>query len=295
MALYDDPSGAMAQALSAVWQSEAVAVARVGAPGEQHVLRRCTDRAAIRAVAEALRDRRLYIADGHHRYETALFYRDERVAQSVAAAGEDAAWNFVLMLLIDFNDPGLVVLATHRLVRGMDEPQLRAVLTTLEHWFEVEPLGRGHLEDATVRWLSAPTGHAGAVRGAALALYLRGELFRLTLRAASGWEASLARDRTDAWRSLDVAMADTLVLGRACGIGEQDRAAGEAIGYTRDAHEAVARVDQGSCQLAVLLRPTPVTQVRAVADAGDKMPQKSTYFYPKPMTGLVLHGLDERR
>lgn len=292
MVLYEDVGGSVSEALSAAWASPPVASIEAGDPGEKHRLRRCTDASALRGVAAALRGQPLYIADGHHRYETALCYRDERRAAAGQDAAPDAAWNFIMMLLIRFDDPGLVVLGTHRLVRGVQPARLATLPEVLEQWCRVERLPASACTEATLRSLLAATAQAGGSSERLFLLCLGRDLYRVTLNEGMTWTDGASLHRSAAWQALDVALADTLVLERGCGLGEREREQGEQVAYTQDPLDAVERVRRGSFQLAVLLGSTPASQLRAVADAQDRMPQKSTYFYPKPMTGLVLHELE---
>jgi uncharacterized protein (DUF1015 family) len=230
----------------------------------------------------ALSDWALYIADGHHRYETALRYRDERRAGGSGAA--DAGYEYVLAYLVAMDDPGLVVLPTHRCVPAgrIDPARLDALLAErFDVWARPVP---GPEPDALGPVL-AELRERGAER-MTIAIYRPGELLLASPRPdAARW---LPPDRAPAWQALDVAQLESLLLQPL--LGPQ---VPEELSYTRDAAEAVRAVVSGQAAFAALLNPTTPRQIAAVADAGERMPQKSTYFYPKPSTGLVFHVLDE--
>jgi uncharacterized protein (DUF1015 family) len=222
----------------------------------------------------------LYIADGHHRYETALRYRDERRAQRADSATR--GYDYVLTYLVAMDHPGLLVLPTHRCLPAgrVDDAALDALLSER---FEREPYGldgSGALGGVLAEMARR------ADRRTTFALYRPGGLELLQPRPdASRW---LPADRDAAWRALDVAQIESLLLGPLLG-----PAAAEDLTYTRDAAEAASLVDRGQAAYAVLLNPTRPEQIAAVADVGERMPQKSTYFYPKLSTGLVFHPLDD--
>lgn len=241
--------------------------------------------AHIEAISAATAPRTLYIADGHHRYETALAYRDERRA----AHGDDpdAAYNYIAMSLVAFDDPGLVVLPTHRVVSGVSPAATDDLPGRLAGLFDLEPVALPERTEQAIRraLAEAPVG----VRYAFL-LYDGRQVWRVTGGPAA--EAALPRDRSAAWRALDLAALHELVFARALGVPAER--AEELVGFTRDVPGAFAEVDAGRAGVAAFVRSTGVEQLRAVADAGDKMPQKSTYFYPKFPAGLVINRLDVR-
>jgi len=227
----------------------------------------------------ALASRSLYVADGHHRYETALRYRDERRA----AGGGAGEYDYVLSYLVAIDDPGLLVLPTHRCLPadGVDRRRLEALVAER---FESEAQGLDSGDGMAVGAVLRELARRGE-RGTAFALYKSGGFRFLTPRA--GADRWLPAERDAAWRALDVAQLESLLLEPLLG-----PAAPERLTYTRSATEAVGLVDSGAASGAFLLNPSPPAQIAAVADAGERMPQKSTYFYPKLPTGLVFHLLD---
>ena len=240
--------------------------------GTLHRLWRVSDPDAIAAVQAATADAELLIADGHHRYETMQAY-----AKEVGGAGEH---RYILMCLVALEDPGLTVFPTHRLVKGLDERQRQALRTALERDFDIVEVAESDLAPAPGTCplqLGYFDGH-------------HGRPLRLTLKDQSIADAAL-RDRSEAYRHLDTGVLETLLLKGALGMSDDDIAHFNGMFYARDTAEALATVRSGDYDAAFLMRPTPVEQVREVAAAGENMPPKSTYFFPKLLTGLLLNPL----
>ncbi|HKT40028.1 MAG TPA: DUF1015 family protein, partial [Ktedonobacterales bacterium] len=203
---------------------------------------------------------------------------------------DDDAVNFTLMGLSALNDPGLVVLPTHRILRDLDAARLSALDETLAAHFASEPLA-GESAD----WMRALAAAGEAGTAFVLVRPDGARLIRLNDAGATAMRDVRGEDvgASDAWRTLDVAVLHALVLDAALGVTPAAVRAGEHVSYTRDA-EAVAtavRAGNDGAQLAALLNATPPAAIRDVARAGDRMPQKSTYFYPKLITGLVINPL----
>lgn len=220
----------------------------------------------------------VYIADGHHRYETAVRYRDER---RVHSSETDPAFDFLLMLFLDAAD-ALTVLPTHRLVRGLGETGLERLAEGLPGLFVVEPTSAAALVERFEAAGSLPGG------GGRMGLLTRQGAWRLTARREAF--AALPASGGPAVRALDVSMLGS-VLEAVLGVDAAAVAGGQRIAYTKSAAEAAAAVASGEdgVDAAFLLEPTPVGSILAVARDGDVMPQKSTYFYPKALTGLLLN------
>jgi uncharacterized protein (DUF1015 family) len=263
------------------WDYQGTVLADVTADGQRHVLSAVYDPVGCVALTRWIERCDVYIADGHHRYETALAYRDELRARA-ARWDTNAPENFVLMALTHAYDPGLLVLPTHRVVH-VDVPS-RGALEAVARWFDIEPLAAEADPTRALESVRAP-----AFVGVGLEAGAR-HLLRLRDRAAV--EALMPADQPEAWKRLDVNVLQYGILDAAFRIDDARLTAGGAVTYTQDAVEAAAAVDEGRARAAFLLRATPVDDVLAVADAGGRMPQKSTYFYPKLPTGLVMNALD---
>jgi uncharacterized protein (DUF1015 family) len=291
MVLYDDPEAQLAALLQPEMEAPAHADFADEA-GEQHRLWPLQDEALAARAAEFFRDRQLYIADGHHRYETALTYRDEQHALRHDVPEDDAS-NFTLMALSAIEDAGLVVLPTHRVLRDLDPVLVAGLGEQLSRYFVVTPLDTPDAEAALTALAEA--GENGTQGSAAFVV--AGPNGLLLLRLSSAGRQAMSQlpsehaDTSTAWRALDLAILHELVLRRGLGITDEQVRAGKHISYTRDAAAALAavRARPDGTTLAVLVRPTPPVAIRDVARAGDRMPQKSTYFYPKLITGLVIN------
>ena len=244
-----------------------------------HRLWTLDDPALIDSICADFTDRRLYIADGHHRYETALRYRDDCRSRGIDAPGAD----YCMMMLVSMEHEGLLVLPTHRIVRDLPGFDPAAVLHACNTYFSVEQITRRQMQPLLKQRYDAGQ--------KAFALYLGGGDYRLlTLRDPSVMQ-TLLPDTSAAYQGLDVNVLHKLVLERLFGIDKQNMANQKNLTYTRYAQQAVEAVDSGAANCAFLLNPTKVSEIRDVAAAGEKMPQKSTYFYPKLITGLVMNKL----
>jgi uncharacterized protein (DUF1015 family) len=296
MVLYDDPTAELQTFLAGF--AETPPVVDFQDEGEEHQLWRIAESEVAGRVGDFFRDRQLYIADGHHRYETSLEYRDEQISLRKGASDADAV-NFTLMALSAVEDPGLVVLPTHRILYDLDSARVAALGAALDPYFSIEYL-TGRLEPAA---LLARLDDRAATHGTTVAMLVRPDDALLLTLSPGGKEAM---ERLEAepgqsspeWRQLDLAVLHELVLGRGLDISPEMVRAGEHVGYTRDASLAVAEarkstysVSANSVTLGLLVRPTPPAAIRDVAKAGDRMPQKSTYFYPKLITGLVVNPI----
>ncbi len=286
-ALYEDPARAVAQALAAsrAENGPLLRAAVPGAPGaaaDEHLLYRHSAAPVFRDLGEFMARRRVWIADGHHRYETGLNYQRERRREE-GDPSETRDYDSLLVGLSSFEDPGLLVLPTHRLIRNIPAARLQDLLPLLQRYFQVRAL----THEAAREWIGVE--QAGEKR---FALIRPDGAFGLILRDISQAEAGAADGHCEAWKRLDVTVLQTLVLDRTLGISWTTLAHTADVAYTRDAQEAVAKVRDGEYQIACLLQNPTVTEVRDVASAGDKMPQKSTFFYPKLWSGLILRGID---
>lgn len=250
--------------------------------GVVHRLWQCSDPAQIAGIAGDFRGRKLYIADGHHRYETGINYRNWAREQGIAVEGDPC--DYIMMMLVEMENEGLVVFPTHRLIRDLPDFDLEKLIKAAGEFFEIkEYTGTASIE---------PTLEMHYRNNAkAFALYAGGEKWYLmVLRSMKAMEEAMP-DCSAALRGLDVSVLHTLVLERSLGIDKQNMAAQKNLTYTRSFDEAIERTAAGEFQCTFILNPTRVTEIRDVATAGEKMPQKSTYFYPKLITGLVINLL----
>jgi len=283
VAIYDDPSGSGSRVLDAA-TARAADVDLTDDDGVRHrlwAIEADGDGAVtVAPLLDAASRGPVTIADGHHRYETALRYRDER--RMSRSCEEDPAFDYILTLFIDAAAEPLTILPTHRIVRGLGDDGAAALLDRLEDLFEVE-------RDIDQAELRERFDAAGLARGGDGRFGAWTRAGGALLTARRGAFDSLLPDGGAALRSLDVSLLGA-ALERLAGIDSEAVAAG-AIEYTKSAGEAIERVEAGldGADAAFLLEPTPVAAVLAVAADGDVMPQKSTYFYPKALTGLVIN------
>lgn len=283
MSLYDDPQGRIRRLLSAYAAKAEIQI--VDEAGEEHRLHPVTDVQQIALIQDFFTQRQLYIADGHHRYETSLTYRQEVLEQRKELHPDDAV-NFVMMALVDLDDPGMLVLPTHRLLFNMSQEALDKL--SPEHlglFFTVQALAATESNESVQRQLM----QAGQDKPA-FVIRTPAQTLLLTLNE-HGKQQMGGNEHSAAWNELDVAVAHRLILERLLGLNAQDMMAGTHVHYTHDTAEAFQAVERGEAQVALLLNATRVRQVCDVAEADDQMPQKSTYFYPKLITGLVINPL----
>jgi uncharacterized protein (DUF1015 family) len=270
--LYDDPANAAWSALEPHTQGSPWGEVTDG-DGTEHRLWRVDDESALAAVSDALAQTELLIADGHHRYETARVFAEE--------VGGDGGHRYVLMCLVALQDPGLTVFPTHRLLTGLDATKRERLYAALRRDWHFEPIDQEDLEPAggdgplQIGFLDAQDSHAAM----------------LTLKDPKIAKAALP-GKPQAYRELDTAVLEALVLEGALGMTEDDISHFRGLQYARSTSEARDLVLGGGADAAFFMGPTPVSRVRAVAAAGETMPPKSTYFYPKVLTGMVFNPLD---
>jgi uncharacterized protein (DUF1015 family) len=269
--LFSDPQNAAWAALEPTTRTEPWGQV-TDADGTVHRLWRTTDPEAIATVQGALKDAELLIADGHHRYETAAAYADE--------LGGDGEHRYMLMCLVALEDPGLTVFPTHRLIRDLDQSRREALRDAIKRDFD--------MREVPLEELAPPPGIGPLQLG-----YIDSHHqtpYRLTLKDQSIADAALP-GCSDAYRQLDTGVLEALLLKGALGLSDDDISHFNGLFYARSTEEAVSMVCTGEYEAAFLMRPTPVSQVRDVAASGENMPPKSTFFYPKLLTGLLFNPL----
>jgi uncharacterized protein (DUF1015 family) len=268
--LFPDPDGLAERAIAQISRNEPFAVAA----GDR--LWRSADADLIAELQMALADAELLIADGHHRYETARAYADE--------VGGEGDHRYVLMLLCSLSDPGLLVLPTHRLLSGLerDRAKQEAIREVLMRDFEIEELA------APAELEPAPAQDGEVAFGYMDSFHKRP--YRVTLKDQAIADRAVG-DMPEPFRRLDTAVLEALVLRGALGMSEDDISRLRGLDYSKDLADAIDAVQTGRADAGFFMRATPVEQVREVAETGESMPPKSTYFYPKVPTGLVFNPL----
>lgn len=226
-------------------------------------------------LGELLAGARLLIADGHHRYETAIAYRDE--------VGGEGPHQYTLMALTGLDDPGLTVFPTHRLLSGFaaDPGRQRRLGEGLRELFEVDEVDVAELD---------PRGERGVGVFGLYDAHHHRQAYRLRLKDEARAELDRRLEgKPEAYRRLDAAILEELVLKGVAGLSEDDILAKRGIGYAKSVEDSLALLGEGAYDVAFVLRPIPVDQVRAICESDENMPPKSTYFFPKVPTGLVFN------
>jgi uncharacterized protein (DUF1015 family) len=261
------------------------------ADGVHHALAKVTAEDAMKAIVEGIGDSNLLIADGHHRYETAVHYAEE-TSERAPQAGQRAAHRYFMTFLVNGDDPNLVVFPTHRLVHSLSDFSFDRMIEGARAWFVEKDLPRG---SAALTILGALR-DAGKKGPSVAAASSDGRASLLTLRddVDLGAHPTLGK-RPEVLRKIDVAVLHSAILEDLLGITPEAQAAKTNLLYPQDAAISLADVRGGKGQALFLMNATPVAEVRRVAEAGEVMPQKSTFFYPKVLTGLAIHTLEPER
>jgi uncharacterized protein (DUF1015 family) len=280
--LYPDETGAVQAKLDAAI-ARALPIQATDHLGVVSKLWPIADQHVLSAVASLLAPKPIFIADGHHRYETALRYQEEK-QQTGDVANAEAPANFVLMMLVSMHDPGLVILPTHRLVSGLGALKADALRALLDTHFEMETVGVG--PDAarqTWEWIEAENTQDLLGFGTVADGVWQTGRFR-----SPALMTELAGEHSEAWRSLAVAVLQRVILEKMLPESGARQSQCQYVHLLREVNEVVAAKQ---CDLAVLVPPATMAHVEQIAGNLEKMPPKSTYFYPKLLSGLVFHSL----
>ena len=255
--------------------------------GVRHILWKLDKEALIKKIQALMGDKDIFIADGHHRYEVAVIYRDEmrnKTGQRSTVHGprKNKGYDYVMIYFSPLNQEGLTILSTHRLVKGINI-DIEELLEQLKVYFYIKTFkAANHLFQ---KMASAKKGEY------AFGMYSKNKIFYLLkLKENVPLVDVIKEDKSKEWKRLDVSVLHGLIFDNILDLREKVRNE-ECIVYTRDPDYAISEVDKGNCTLAFFLNPTRVSQVRAIAKIGDRMPHKSTYFYPKLLSGLVINKL----
>ncbi len=287
--LYDDP----ARSVDAILEQTAWASPETDFRDEfgvTHSLWRISDPQAIAKIQSELTAKKLVIADGHHRYETALAYRNECRAQS-GSSDPNAPWERVMMTLVNARSEGLVILPTHRVVSGLPHFNAAALQSKLAPYFETRS---AKLPTDSAQWGAAVRAAlvTASRTGCAIGTYAGGDsLLVLTLKPQADLAAALP-NVSPQQRELDVVLLHELILAQGLGITAEAVRQEANIRYEREASAAIETVRQGRAQVAFLLNPVGVAQVMKLAIGGEVLPQKSTDFYPKMLSGIAIYRLE---
>ena len=279
--LYSDPSAEIENALSTTASPTAEMRDEYDV---LHQVWRISDPKIIELVRNSMCEKKLIIADGHHRYETALNYRNERHAQAGGASAENAAYDFAMMTFVNMDSPGLVILPTHRVVHGVSNFSMDSFRSGASEYFSVEEAD-GNVSAGRATAMLREAGHTGTSVLAAS----RDRVFLLSRPKAL---ASAFGGLSFRQQSLDVVQLHNCLLEGVLRISEQAVRDQQNVTYVRDMAEALGLVRGGKADLALLMNPARMQQVRDIAFGGEVLPQKSTDFYPKLLSGLAIYALE---
>jgi uncharacterized protein (DUF1015 family) len=287
--LYPDEEGILATLEDAVDKS-APTVDFVDDQEHRHQLWRITDPQVHRWVSDAMREKRLFIADGHHRYETALNFRSY-LEKTDATFGPEHPANYVMMYLCSMSDPGLIILPAHRLLKSVSTADIANLIDASSAYFDVAvyPFTVDNRQAVEHDFLSALEARSDRQ---CIGFYAhRAPVFYLLTLKNGVMDALFEDELDDALRSIDVTVLTRLIFMQILGFDQQRLDNERLIGYASTAQRALAAIDSGGYDVAFILNPTRIEQVQEVAQKGLIMPRKSTYFYPKVKSGLVMNTL----
>ncbi|MFC2149655.1 DUF1015 domain-containing protein [Candidatus Auribacterota bacterium] len=255
--------------------------------GVSHCFSKITDAGLIDKICEAMADKKLFIADGHHRYEVGLNYRDHLRKQENIDNEHGA--NFRMAMFVDMGSEGLTVFPTHRMLKNIKGFSPEGFIDTAKAFFTVKEMGAGMSGNDALHAMFAEIGDLWSKGGHAFGAYCAGRYYALELKADIDIADAVSKDTPDIAKKLDVSILHNLILEKLLNISSKNVENEDNITYIRDASEGVEGVDNGSYQITFFLNPTKVGEVREVALSGGVMPQKSTDFYPKISSGLVIY------
>ena len=279
--LYSEPSAEVESALATTSSPSAEVRDEYGV---LHQLWKVSDPALIELVRSSMQNKKLIIADGHHRYETALNYRNERRAEAGAAPAPHMPYEFAMMTFVNMDSPGLVILPTHRVVRGVPEFSMDSFRTGASNYFSVEEAD-GNVTASRATAMIREAAHTGT----SMLVVARERVFLLSRPKAP---ASAFGNMSFRQQSLDVVQLHKCLLEGVLRISEEAIRDQQNVTYVRDAEEAIAMVRNDQANVAFLMNPARMQHVRDIAFAGDVLPQKSTDFYPKLLSGLAIYALE---
>lgn len=238
------------------------------------------DTSTINSIVSLFNDKKLYIADGHHRYETALNFHKYLCENKIS--DENSLSGYVMMMLVNMENDGLEVFPTHRIVRNLQDFNEEKIISNSKTLFDIKILSDRESAEQELKQLYNNNQHA-------FIMYSSDKKYTLmTLKDKSAVKKVLS-DMSDAYCELDVSILHTLILEKNLGIDKANMAAQINLTYTRNTNDAYNSVDNGQADCCFILNPTRVSEIKNVAAAKEKMPQKSTYFFPKTITGLVMN------
>ncbi len=262
--------------------------------GVIHRLWKIDDPETIRAITSKMQNKELFIADGHHRYETALRYRQMMLEKTPNPTGEEP-FNYVMMYFTSMADPGLLIFPTHRVVHSLEDFNKDHLIEECRKYFQIEELPFDDATEESVKKEFLEKLKEGSEEKIKFGLYVRNNpvYYILTFKGKEVMDALFGSSMADVHKALDVTVLHSVILEKILGIDREAQEGGKNLTYIKDAEEALKATKSGDNQLLFLMNPTRIEDIRRVSDAGLLMPQKSTYFYPKLISGLTINLLKE--
>ena len=288
--LFSDPSGNVQGILAKVTCTPEMEVNH--SDGVTHRIWSLNDKNDIAAITRELADKHIFIADGHHRYDTALNYRNERRKAAGSFTGKEG-FNYVAMFLARLEDPALTILPAHRALFNLTDFNAQKFEDDLNKYFNIERIDFDKRSESKDLLTVLDTMAHRADHAHVFGMRVTGEhsYYLLTLRNDEDMDVLLPV-KSPAYRTLDVSILHHLIIDKLLGIKMETHKQGLNIEYIKDASEADRRVHDNVAEIVFFMNPTKVQDVKDVATAGERMPQKATYFYPKLLTGLVMHRIE---
>ena len=289
--LYKDDRNTVSQAIEKARQKAELGAEVKDEDNFLHRLLIIKDKEAIQRIQEAMADKVLIIADGHHRYETSLNYQKE-VLETMKGAKGDEPFNYIMMTLFKLEDPGLMILPTYRLVKGLDKLSDEGIKKLLLPCFEIseirwsETSNQSKIEEVQKSVLNE--NHTFAAFISQLKKFF---IFRL--KSEEFLDKEITDEKSKEWKHLDVAILHSLIIDKLKSLSSESFSLENNVSYIRNLEQGIKKVMQGEFQMIFLLKPVSLHQIREVVENGELMPQKSTDFFPKLKSGLVMNPLDE--
>ena len=289
--LYNDDDGSVSQTIKG-----ALAKAELGADVRDednfhHVLWIIKDKDDIRRIQEAMADKVLIIADGHHRYETSLNFQKMK-AEELGEVKGDESFNTIMMTLFRLDDPGLVILPTYRLVKDLDKLTAQSLEELLSPYFEISEIDWLDTSDSAVTEKVQEKVLGGTRTFGAFIPQLHKALV-FHLKTEDILDREISDERSKEWKYLDVAILHSLIIDKLEALSSEPFSLENNVSYIRNLEKGIKKVIEGEFQMIFLLKPVSLLQIREVVENGELMPQKSTDFFPKLKSGLVMNPLDE--
>ena len=262
----------------------------------RHRLWRLVDPEKCEIIHRTMKRQKIYIADGHHRYQTMLTIRD-KMRQKYPDAGPDAPWEYIMMFLVNTEHEGLTILPTHRMLFDLHINNWYELATSINEHFHVKsyPFTDENEPEIRKKWLRDLKDVERHEHKFGAFIANNSRYYLLTLKDAEAYEEMHSLDYSSEWKLLDVNILNTLFLEKIIGVTEEQLANQTNVKYTKDINEALDKVRNNEMQVALILNPTLLEDVITIADNNEKMPRKSTHFYPKPVSGLVFYDMNTEK